>query len=128
MFYINSRLTILKFKVFFSNFALLFFDFEINSFFKINSSKIDLRFENLNFILIAKNCFNFSIASLKSIIYNEIIIIFKALFILNLILCFFSLKSIIYNDLIFYFFFFSSTKFYYNIFSNLTNSLFFSRN
>ena len=52
----------------------------------------------------------FSIASLKSIVYNEIVIIFKILFILNLIFCFF---------------FFSSTRFHYNMFSNLINSLFF---
>ena len=68
-------------------------------------SKIDFEFDNLIFILIMKS----SIASLKSIIYNEIII-FKTLFILNSI---------------FYFFFFLSTRSRYNSFSNLINSLFF---
>ena len=68
-------------------------------------SRINFEFDDLIFILIAK----FPIASLKSIIYNEIII-FKTLFVLNSI---------------FYFFFFLSTKSHYNWFSNLTNSLFF---
>ena len=69
------------------------------------SSKIDFKFDDFVFILIAKS----SIALLKSIIYNEIII-FEALSILNSI---------------FYSFFFLSMKFRYNSFSNSTNSLFF---
>ena len=72
----------------------------------MNFSKIDSKFNDFDFILIVK----FSIASLKSIVYNEIIIIFEILFILNSI---------------FYFFFFSLMKFHYNIFSNLINSFFF---
>ena len=71
-------------------------------------SKIDFEFDDFVFILIAKSL----IASLKSIIYNEIVI-FKALFILNLIL---------------YSFFFSLTRFHYNLFSNLINPLSFSSN
>ena len=67
--------------------------------------KIDFEFNDFIFILIAK----FLIASLKSIIYNEVVIIFKTLFILNSI---------------FYFFLFSSIRFHYNSFSNSTNSLF----
>ena len=69
------------------------------------SSKIDFEFNDFAFILITKS----SIASLKSIIYNEITI-FKTLFILNLI---------------FYFFLFSLTGSHYNSSSNLTNSFFF---
>ena len=72
----------------------------------MNSLKIDFEFNDFDFILIAKS----SIALLKSIIYNEIIIIFETLFILNSI---------------FYFFLFSSMKSRYNLFSNSINSLFF---
>ena len=68
-------------------------------------SKIDFEFNDFIFILIAKS----PIASLKPIIYNEIFI-FKTLFILNSI---------------FYFFLFLSIRFYYNLFSNSTNSFFF---
>ena len=72
------------------------------------SSKIDFEFNDFVFILITKS----SIASLKSIIYNEVFI-FKALSILNSIL---------------YFFLFSSTRFRYDSFSNSTNPLsFFSK-
>ena len=72
----------------------------------MNFLKIDFEFNDFDFILIAKS----SIALLKSIIYNEIVIIFKTLFILNSI---------------FYFFLFSSMKSRYNLFSNSINSLFF---
>ena len=96
---------ILKFKFFFLNLIFLSFDFELRSF-KMIFSRIDFEFNDFVFILIAKSL----IASLKSIIYNEIIIISKTLFILNLI---------------FYFFSFSSTRFRYNLFSNLINSFFF---
>ena len=49
------------------------------------SLKIDFEFDDFVFILIAK----FLIASLKSVTYNEVVIIFKTLFISNLILYFF---------------------------------------
>ena len=68
-------------------------------------SRIDFELNNFIFILITKS----SIALLKSIAYNEIVI-FKTLFILSLIL---------------YFFLFSSIRFRYNSFSNSTNPLFF---
>ena len=68
-------------------------------------SKINFEFDDFVFILIIKS----SIALLKSIIYNEIVI-FETLFILNSI---------------FYFFLFSSMKSYCNSFSNLINPLFF---
>ena len=96
---------ILKFKFFFLNLIFLSFDFELRSF-KMIFSRIDFEFNDFVFILIAKSL----IASLKSTIYNEVIIISKTLFILNLI---------------FYFFSFSSTRFRYNLFSNLINSFFF---
>ena len=69
------------------------------------SLKIDFEFNDFIFILIVKSL----IASLKSIVYNEIVI-FKTLFILNSI---------------FYFFLFLSMKSRCNSFSNLTNSFFF---
>ena len=72
----------------------------------MNFSEIDFEFDDFDFILIMK----FLIASLKSIACNEIVIIFKTLFISNSIFCFFL---------------FSSTRFHYNLFSNLINSLFF---
>ena len=106
----------------------------------MNSSKIDFEFDDLDFILIAKS----SITSLKSIIYNEIITIFKTLSVSNSILYFFFFSStgfsIVYNEVviifkalsiissILYFFSFSSTKSHYNLFSNSTDSLsFFSK-
>ena len=69
------------------------------------SSKIDFKFDDFIFILIAKS----PIALLKSIVYNEIIIL-KTLSVLNSI---------------FYSFFFLSMKFRYNSSSNSINSLFF---
>ena len=68
--------------------------------------KIDFEFNDFIFILIIKSL----IALLKSIVYNEIVIIPKTLFVFNLIFCFF---------------FFSSTKSHYNLVLNSINPFFF---